>query len=291
MNASGRTLLAALSLAFAPAAASAQQPLQTTMPADASGWTFNLVPYIWLPAVHATFNYDLPPALGGKLPTDVNVPAAEYLPDLGIATMLAGEARYGRFSLLSDFIYMRLSANASDTQVKEVDFFGMSPVPLSREVDLGSSSTLKAALWTLAGGYTLVQEDWVNLDLMVGFRYGAIRANTDYNLNVSLAGPRNNGAVFGGAGTVSASKTVWDGIAGIRGRFMLPEPGFYIPYYFDIGAGGSKLTWQIASGLGYQTGWAGVSVMYRYLAFDASGSATLRHLALGGPMVAVNFTF
>jgi hypothetical protein len=32
--------------------------------------------------------------------------------------------------------------------------------------------------------------------------------------------------------------------------------------------GGSNLTWQISLGLGYQTGWAGVSVTYCYPSFD-----------------------
>jgi hypothetical protein len=233
----------------------------------------------------------LPLTLGGRLPTDINVSPGGYLPDLDFATMLAAEARYERFSILTDFIYLRLSASASETHIKEVDFFGLAPQPLSRAADLGSSSTLKATMWTLLGGYTVVQEDWVDLDLMVGFRYAAIRANTDYNLNVSLTGPRNNGVTFGGAGAVSANTAGWNGVGGIRGHIRLPEPGLYIPYYFDIGTGDARLTWQIASGLGYQTGWAGVSLMYRYLAFERSNSATLHHLAFGGPMVAVNFTF
>ena len=64
-----------------------------------------------------------------------------------------------------------------------------------------------------------------------------------------------------------------------------------MPYYFDIGAGGSNLTWQIASGLGYQTGWAGVSVLYRYLSFEQGGNATIKHLTLGGPMIMGSFSF
>jgi len=279
------SLIAALAVALAPGSADAQSP-----PGD-SGWTFNIAPYIWLPQIRADLSYNLPPALGGRLPTNINVPAAEYLPDLGIAGMFAAEARNDRFSLLSDFIYMRLSAGASDTRVKEVELFGLSPVPLSRQMDLGSSTTLKAAIWTLVGGYTVVQEDWVSLDVMAGFRFATIRTNTDYNLNISLTGPRGNGVVFGGPGAVSINRSIWDGIAGIRGRFRLPEPGMFIPYYFDIGAGGSKLTWQIASGLGYQTGWAGVSLLYRYMAFEQQNSATVRHLSFGGPMVAVNFSF
>ena len=280
-------LATALGLAVAPDVATAQQAAQTTT--SASGWTFNVAPYIWLPGVHATLNYDLQPALGGKLPTTIDVEPGGYLPDLDFATMVAGEARYGRFSILTDFLYLRMSATASETNIKEVNFFGLAPQPLSRAVNLGSGSTVKAAEWTLVGGYTVVQEDWIDLNLMAGFRYGGFWINTDYNLNVALTSPRGNGAVFGGAGSVSVNKSVWDGIVGIRGRIRMPEPGMFIPYYFDIGAGSSKLTWQVASGLGYQTGWAGVSVMYRHLAFEGSG--TLRHLAFGGPMVAVNFTF
>jgi len=47
----------------------------------------------------------------------------------------------------------------------------------------------------------------------------------------------------------------------------------------------------MASGLGYQSGWAGVSVTYRYLSFKQGSSALVRHLTLGGPMIMVNFRF
>jgi hypothetical protein len=244
---------------------------------------------MWLPSVHASLNYNLPPALGGRLPTDISSAPADYLPDLKFAAMLAAEARYDRFSVLSDFIYMSMAAN--QTRIKSLDFFGLPSQPISPIADLGSSSTLKAAIWTLTGGYTVVREDWVDLDLMAGFRFATVRANTDYDLNLLVMGPRGNGAVFGGAGSISVNRTIWNGIAGIRGRIRLPEPGMFIPYYFDIGAGGSKLTWQVASGLGYQTGWAGVSLLYRYLAFEQHSGSAISHLAFGGPMVVVNFTF
>ena len=69
----------------------------------------------------------------------------------------------------------------------------------------------------LAGGYTVPQGDWGNFDVIAGFR-------------------------------ISRSANVWNGIGGFRGRIR--NSGFFIPYYFDIGAGGSNLTWQIASGVG-----------------------------------------
>ena len=95
-----------------------------------------------------------------------------------------------------------------------------------------------------------------------------MNTTTNFSLGLTVTGPRGNGATFGGIGGISGSDSIWNGIGGFRGRIRINNTGLFIPYYFDIGAGGSKLTWQIASGLGYQTGWAGVSVTYRYLSFE-----------------------
>jgi len=65
----------------------------------------------------------------------------------------------------------------------------------------------------------------------------------------------------------------------------------FIPYYFDAGAGGSKLTWQIASGLGNRTRLADVSLTYRYLTWQQSNSFNVRSLSINGPMLMVNFSF
>jgi hypothetical protein len=59
---------------------------------------------------------------------------------------------------------------------------------------------------------------------------------------------------------------------------------------FHPGAGGSTLTWQIASGLGYHTSWSDLSLTWRYLLFDQD-SGFLRHLSANGPMIMASFTF
>jgi hypothetical protein len=64
-----------------------------------------------------------------------------------------------------------------------------------------------------------------------------------------------------------------------------------LAHYFDIGAGGSNLTWQIASGLGYHTRVADLSLTYRYLSFDQGSNAELQTMTVKGPMLAVTFTF
>lgn len=272
-------------LAVVSSQADAQQPaIQATQPSDASGWTFNVAPYLWLPSIDASLNYNVPGQLGSRLPTNIKATPADFLPDLKFAAMFAAEARYGRFSVLTDFMYMSLAM--SDSDLRTLDLLG-APSQLA----LGSSSTLKATIWTLVGGYTVLQEDWGNFDLIAGFRYAGINAHTNFDLSLAATGPNGNSAALGGSSGFSATRDIWDGIAGFRGRVRLADTGLFIPYYFDIGTGVSRLTWQVASGLGYQTGWAGVSLLYRYLAFEEYSSSVVRHLRMGGPMVIVNFSF
>jgi hypothetical protein len=282
-----RIILAALTAAsFAGGSVSHAQAQQSPAP---SGWTFNIAPYMWLPKVNATLNYNLPPELGGRLPTDVSTDPGKYLSNLHFTAMFAAEARYDRFAILTDYMYV--NGGVGDTHIKSLDFFGLPSQPISRTLVLGTSSSLKATVWTLAGGYAVFEGDWGNFDVLAGLRFLGLYANTNYNLALTVIGPRGNGATFGGANGISGSGNIWNGIAGMRGRVRLPVAGLFIPYYFDIGAGGSKLTWQIASGLGYQTGWVGVSVLYRHLSFEQNSSRFTGHLAMSGPMVLVNFSF
>lgn len=290
----GRIILAAMTAGLLVggtlSCAKAQQPVSSgTQPANASGWSFNIAPYMWLPTVNANLSYNLPPALGGRLPTDVSSGPGDYLSKLHFAAMFAADAQYDRFSILTDFMYA--NGGVGSTHIESLDFVGLPSQPISRTLDLGSSSTLKTTVWTLAGGYTVARADWGNFDVIAGFRVLGVNASTSFNLALKVAGPLGNGATFGGTGGISGSDTIWNGIAGFRGRIRLPVEGLFIPYYFDIGAGGSELTWQIASGLGYQTGWAGVSVLYRYLSFEQGGSSVVRHLGMGGPLLMVNFSF
>jgi len=203
--------------------------------------------------------------------------------------MVAADAQYDRFSLLTDFMYLNVSGIAA--HFKSIDFVGVPSQPISRSLQTSTGTRLDTTIWTLAGGYTLLQGDWGNFDVIAGFRYAGANDTTDYSLGLTVTGPRGNGATFGGIGGVSGSANIWNGIGGFRGRIRISNTGLFIPYYFDIGTGGSNLTWQIASGLGYQTGWAGVSLTYRYLSFEQSNSAFIQHLSMGGPMLMANFTF
>jgi hypothetical protein len=96
-------------------------------------------------------------------------------------------------------------------------------------LETSTSSRLTSTVWTLAGGYTVFQGDWGNFDLLAGFRYLGAHANTDYSLAFTIVGPRGNGATFWGDGGISGSRTIWNGIAGLRGRIRVPLEGLFVP--------------------------------------------------------------
>jgi len=286
------TIVSACLFLVAVSQALAQQPASAGETASAAGYQVNIAPYLWFPTARMSLKYDLPPALGGKLPTDVSVGPGTIYSNLDIGAMFSAEVRSGRFSLLTDFIYSRFSATTNDVNIKSVDFFGLPSIPISRELETSTGTTLRLTIWTLAGGYTVLQQDWGNLDVFAGFRFLNVNSVTDYSLALSITGPRGNGATFGGIGSVSVSPDVWNGIVGIRGRIRVGTTKLFVPYYFDIGAGGSRPTWQIASGLGYQFNkWGAVSAVYRYLAFEQPGTSAVTHVSLGGPILMASFTF
>lgn len=272
--------------------ACAQQPSSAGQASPAPGWEFNLAPYLWFPTVSMSLQYNLPPALGGRLPTDASVGPGEVYGHFDFGGMFSADARNGRFSVLTDLVGGRFSGVTNAANIKSIDFFGRSPIPISRSQQISTGTTLRVVIWTLAGGYTVLQRDWGNIDLIAGLRYLAVDSTTDFNLALRVSGPRGNGATFGGIGSISASPGIWNGIGGIRGRIRLGDNKLFIPYYFDIGAGGSQLTWQISSGLGYQFNkWGAVSVTYRYLTFHQGGRSDVDSLTFKGPILMANFRF
>jgi hypothetical protein len=203
--------------------------------------------------------------------------------------MVTADAQYGRFSLLTDFIYMNLGGTAA--QLRSVNFPNHPSIPISTDVQTSQGLNQTSTIWTLAGGYTVAEGDWGNFDAIAGFRLLGIHATIDYSLGVTIEGPRGNGATFGGVGSVSGAHDIWNGIGGFRGRFRVGTAGLFIPYYFDIGAGGSNLTWQVSSGLGYHASLADVSLTYRYLSFEQGSNSVVQRIWIQGPMLMVNFAF
>lgn len=278
----GRIAAVALAAGLGPAAHAQDTGLRP-------GWSFEIAPYAWLPSVDATLRYgNLRSPLAGS--ADVKADADDYFANLNFATAFSATARYDRFTLLTDVIYV--SADSGSSRVDSVNVLDVGRNPISSTLNAGGNSTLKTTLWTLAGGYTVASGAWGNVDVLAGFRYLGIEATTDYNLALTLVGPRGNaGPTFGGAGRLSGRDNLWNGIIGVRGRIAIAETGLFVPYYLDLGAGDSNFTWQTFAGIGYQSGWAGVQLGWRYMSFDQGGNRLVQDMTMSGAYLAVNFSF
>ena len=279
------SVVAALLAFGAHKAARAQEP------APQSGWSFELTPYIWLPSIDTTAQYRVPG--GGTASTSISEGPRQYISKINFGAMLAAEARYDRFSIMTDIIY--LNANASTANIRSFDF-GATHIPVDRTLTTSTSSRIQSTIWTLAGGYTVAEGAWGNVDLIAGFRLLAVDLTTNFGLTLDITRP-DGSIALGRVGGLSGSGSIWNGIGGIRGRFYVGDAAwfgggrFFIPYYFDVGGGGSSPTWQAFGGVGYQTRSVGVSVGYRYLSFQQGSSAVIQKMSLGGPIITASFKF
>lgn len=258
-----------------------------TVPSAEPGWTFAVTPYVWAPSIEGDLRYSVPRGTGGVSGAGVGMDATNLLEALNFAAMVAAEARNGRFSVLTDFIYLDLGNSSSG--VRSVDFVQVGRNPVSTTLNAGTESSVRGSLWTLGGAYTLAAGGWGHVDVFAGFRLFSLEARTDVRLTADIAGPRG-GQSFARTGRLARDADLFDGLAGLRGRFELGS-GFHLPYAFDIGGGSSRLTWQAAGGVGYQTGWAGVTLGYRHLHYDQGGDKLVQDFSFSGPFLALNIKF
>ena len=223
--------------------------------------------YGWFPSLSGDLNYDVG---GGDSAT---VDAGDILSALNMVFMGAFETRKNKWSLLADVIYL----NLGDKKTSSVDLpFGGS---LNTRVDL----KLKGWQVGLYGGYNLYDTPKASLDALAGLRY----PNIDTEAKLSIDGPLPPSLP---TAKLSKSADVWDAVVGFRGRAHINDRWF-VPYYADVGAGDSDLTWQAMAGIGYEASWGETSLVYRHLEWDQGDDGLLKKLSFSGPAVAFKFRF
>ena len=260
--------------------------------ASAEGWQFTLEPYVWLPTVSGKLNYGPPPVGGGS--ARVEVDPNNYFDSLDMAAMLTGTARNGRWVIGTDVIYLHFSG--TEGKVQSVDLNpGSGPINVSTSsVSAGASSDLKGTVWTLAGGYAVVQDPKANLEVIGGFRYLGLRAETNWELKTTITGtgPDGRSATFGRQGGVSKREDVWAGIVGLRGRANFGDSDWFARGYVDVGGGGSStFTWQGLAGVGYAFKWGDLNLDYRYLYYSQNDDKLIDNISFGGLALGANFRF
>lgn len=225
--------------------------------AFAESWQNEVTIYGWYSGIDGSVM-----APGGA-ESDFTVDASDILDNLNMIFMGGYEGRYGKWSLIADAVYMDVG-NTANTAVSS----GTASVNL----DIQS--------WILQGGvgYELVQNSHANLSVVGGVRYLSL----DTAVNTAFQGTS--------VGMRSGSDSLIDGVIGIRGQVTLTD-NWYLPYYADIGAGGSNLSYQVFAGIGYRLSWGDIKLGYRSLKFDLDDDKVMQDLQLSGPLLGIGFRF
>jgi hypothetical protein len=127
----------------------------------------------------------------------------------------------------------------------------------------------------------------MTMDVLAGARMIDVTETLNYTLYGNVGGVN----IPGRGRDIESSETNWDAIIGVKGRYSFGQNReWFVPYYLDVGAGQSDLTWQGAVGLGYAFKWGDVVAMYRYLDYNLDGKV-IKDLNAGGPLVGVTFRF
>jgi opacity protein-like surface antigen len=223
------------------------------------GWTFTLAPYLWATGLSGDVG------IGGLPEVDVDVSFMDVLEHFDIGFMGAGEARYGRFGILTDLLYVKLSADAEVNRRL-----------INADIDL----TQKELTALGAFEYRVLDGEGGSLDVLAGGRLWWLKTELDFD-----------GAVFNASG--SESETWVDPIVGLKGRINL-SPEFYLAGWGMIGGFGvsSEFFWDAMGGVGYQISDSfSLFAGYRGLGIDYKNDGFVFDVDMNGPLLGAVFTF
>ena len=229
------------------------------------GWDHSLAVYLWGAGISGTT------ASG----TSIDVDFETITDNLSFGAMGSYVGRKGKWSILTDVIYLDLSHEEQ---------FNLVP-PQGPGTGINLDTDLDFTSWVVhaAGGYNLYDREGTTTDLVFGLRY--LDLASDLTLNLSVGSPDINESV-----SFSMDPAVWDAIVGARGVISLGDRWF-LPWGANVGAGDSELTWQAMAGIGFKaSSWADIALTYRYLKWEFDDEK-IDDLVISGPLLGVIFRF
>lgn len=229
---------------------------------SADAWQYELTPYLWASRMDGNVK-------AGPLPkTSVDMKFSDILDSLDAGFMTAFEARKGRWGLLFDGIYMKVSDSARVSQAGQT---------------VDGELELKQTMLAGAVAYRAMQGA-VPLDLIGGLRYNKIDA--DAKIDASL---------FGQVGTVkrTGDRNWTDPYIGLRTMYPVGEKWKAVGYVDVGGFGvGSDFTWQGSVGLDYAYSKSVKAKFgYRYLKVDYDKDGFRYDMANDGLYLGAGFVF
>lgn len=225
-----------------------------------NGWNFKIAPYIWMAGLKGEVG-----AFPGLPPISVDFTFSRILRDLNGVLMLAGEVRNGPLSLAGDVMYVKLSTDVT------------TPGPLFARARVDC----RYLVGTVSCGYSLVDNDCLSLDALLGGRIWSI--DTQLLLPAGLLPKR----------FFSNKKRWMDPMVGLRWSIDLKSgfsfQGRGIIGGFDVS---SKLFWDIYGGVVYSCDEHFQFLLgYRYLSVDFKDTDFLFDVRQYGPIMGFIFSF
>lgn len=225
-----------------------------------SGWSFTFAPYLWAAGMDGKV------AQFGLPEVEIDASFGDVLKNFDIGLMGVGEARYGRFGIATDLLWVKLTADQG--------------TPLGRLAD-SVEADVETLMFTAVGSYSLFLDDTASLDVVAGGRLWSV--DTELNLKGGdLAGQ-----------SASDGETWVDPVVGLKGRANFTSD-FYITGWGFIGGFdvSSKFMWDVMGGLGYSPSDSfSIIAGYRGVGVDYSDDGFVYDVVQHGPLLGFVFNF
>jgi hypothetical protein len=258
-------------------------------------WTFRVTPYAWATSLSGSTTVK-------GYTTDIDASFFDILrhtqfPKGLFEAAAFGEARYGRFALLTDFAYMKLGVGASASRSRNIGRLATLGIGASAGLTVQMIIAEVAAAYEVAHwGANMSPGSGTAFDLYAGGRLWWQDANARLTVSCTLAGLGPLGLTLTKEGTLSAEGTKqWiDPVVGARLRHQF-YPGLNLVVSGDVGGFdvGSRFSWQALAALDYDfmkwknVIWSGM-IGYKALYVDYSkGSGLTRYeydMTMFGPI-------
>jgi hypothetical protein len=225
-------------------------------PPDESDWVFTAAPYAWLAGINGSVG------AFGQDPVDIDLSFSDVLKNFDVGLMGAGEARNGRFSIASDFMWVKLSGDRD-----------LPPVLGGGNVELTAETLTVTGL----GGYSLIYGDGGNLDVVAGARLWSVSNALDFSV----------------LGSFDDSATWVDPVVGLKGRANI-SPNFFVTGWALAGGFGvsSDLMWDAMGSVGYEfNDTFSMTAGYRALSVDYHNNGFVYDVVQSGPILGAVFKF
>ena len=251
-------------------------------------WEYHVTPYLWLPTIDGSMKYGIPPGSGSGGGPEFSVGPTDWFDLLNFGLLVSGSAKKGRFSLMTDFVYLSMTSK-NDSRIERVHD-GSAVIPIDASLQVDARTDLDGLNLTFAAGLDIGESESGSATIFAGIRYFDFDVENRWNLSAAITGP-NNEVLLPAEGSRERDVSLLDGIVGIRGQFGKAESKWAVPYYLDVGTGDSDLTWNLMAGAAREFRWGDLLIMYRHLEYDQDSDSLLQDFSFSGPAIGVRFNF